>query len=141
MDASPWHSPCPPSLVWPHPDRASLKIASRRPACTEPPSGPEITALAGLGGEPLCDYVLREGQKKLWHRECQLSPATPRPSALGSFQVMEARPLHNHSALSFEHVSMSLSGNGPSPLHPEGPLSTTDPFGAPGCPNSRLQGP
>lgn len=46
------------------PDRASLKIASHRPASTEPPSDPEITALAARGGELLCDYVLRGRSKK-----------------------------------------------------------------------------
>lgn len=46
------------------PDRASLKIASHRPASMEPPSDPEITALAARGGEPLCDYVLRGRSKK-----------------------------------------------------------------------------
>lgn len=30
----------------------------------EPPPGPEITALAAWGGEPLCDYILMGKVKK-----------------------------------------------------------------------------
>ena len=62
----------------------------------------------------------REGQKKLWHRECQLSLTTPRASALGTFQKAEVWPTLR-------------SGTGP--RHPEGPLGTLHllALGAPEC--------
>lgn len=114
-------APCPPSLLEPH---ARPRLSKDSYTQAQPPWGP-LRALKlqpwRPGAESRCVIMSSgEGQKKLWQRECQLPLATARLSALGSFQMPEARPaLPRLSSLS-GLFNVSLVGNGAQPPAPGG---------------------
>lgn len=90
----------------------------------ETPLGPEITALAAWGREPLCDYVLRGRSKKAvaW----RVPAFTGHTLAISTGKLPESGGSAHPAAARLPLGSVqrvASSGMVPSPLHPDGLLS------------------
>lgn len=132
--------PCPPPLVWPHPARACLKIARRRPRLPEPPSSPEITALAAPRQGAAVSLCPGGRAKKSSGMESASFISPTRPSALGNFQRAKAwstpRPLDSlPSLVAYDPLPESPPASRGSPEN----TGHLPPLGAPGCQDSGLR--